>query len=357
MRNWIYLIENPPTLLDGEVVSLSQHKTNKNFGDYVDAVQQIYKGEADFFTEGKFLPFSKAYIDSGYDPDYAPVFSLDVSFRDEKRTPRAREVLATMTGKSWDIQRTKYEASYPKEHRSGPYAVKQISFEEARTIWNSRDHSPYGAYQPSKSGFRSARIDNYDKDGMGFCLMVGGKDYRRSGKYASEPHREEYHIIDNQKDWQEVADMMASIVRARTVRIAESGRARAMTTTDYGYWITDAGEKFRVDANEGHQKVAEANGISFGHAMENGWIRIVVSDDNSLHVHYMGARVGSRAIATLRTVARSSHFPKIYVDVGGSMYRSEVFDNSSELLRFVNRTSKAAVAQYTNTDWDWANSR
>ena len=217
MRKWIDLMNEGQEITEGDVVSLSQHKSEKVAGEYSSAIQQIYKGEADFFAGGKFLPYAKAYIESGYNPEYRPVFYLMVTFRDFRPNDAAKQVLAQLRAKRFKIERTKYAKGYsaPKE---GPWTHKEISFEDARELFLNRAHSPFGAYQPSRSGFRTSRIENYSEDGVGFCLSVLGMDYRRPGKYASETHRQEDHIIDDDKDWQEVASMMAEIKRAQSMK-------------------------------------------------------------------------------------------------------------------------------------------
>ncbi len=209
MRKWIDIIT------EGEVVSLSKHKTDKAMNAYADALRPLFKSEADFFQAGyKFMPFAKAYIESGFDSEMAPEFSIGVTFRDFKLTPHARELLNTMK-RPWDVRRTKYAKVFPKEQREGPYADKNISFEEARSIWESRNNSPYGAYQPSRSGFRTSSQDIFDENGLGFNLTVGGFDDRREGEFSGQKFRQEYHVIDHDKDWSEVVNMMAAINRAR----------------------------------------------------------------------------------------------------------------------------------------------
>jgi hypothetical protein len=207
MRNWINIIN------EGEVVNLAQHKTAKTVGAYVDALAPIFQGEAEFFASGKFLPFAKAYIDSGYSKEYAPEFYVQVSFRDHRLTPAAKDVLSDLRARKFKIDRTKYHKEFTGT-KEGPWAQKIVSFEEAREFFLARDHSPFGAYQPSRSGFRSSRVENYDENGVGFNVSVLGMDYRRPGKYSSQPHRQEDHVVDNDKDWQEVADMMATIKRS-----------------------------------------------------------------------------------------------------------------------------------------------
>ncbi len=189
-------------------MSLSKHKSDKAMGAYADALQSVYASEADFFKEGsKFMPFAKSYIESGFDSKMAPIFSVDVTFRDYKLSPAARTLLNSMK-RPWHIHRTKYAKGYKMDQRSGPYAYKDITFEEARKIWETRNSSVYGAYHPSRSGFRNSTQAIFDDNGLGFCLMVGGHDERRGG-------REEYHVIDDDKDWSEVVNMMAVINRSR----------------------------------------------------------------------------------------------------------------------------------------------
>ncbi len=207
MRKWIDI------LTEGDVVSLQQHKSEKNAAAYMSAVKDVFASEADFFSQGKFLPFAQSYIESGYAKEYRPVFYVGVSFRDFRLTPEAKAVLADLRVKRFKIDRHKYHKDFTGT-KTGPWCHKEVSFEEAREAFLNRNGSPLGAYQPSRSGFRTSSVENYDENGLGFHVSVLGMDGRRPGKYVDQPHRQEDHIIDNEKDWQEAADMMAAIKRS-----------------------------------------------------------------------------------------------------------------------------------------------
>lgn len=203
-------------LLEGDVVSLAQHKTDKAFGAYGDALAGLIGGELDFFSTGKFSPFAKSYIESGFDPKFAPEIMITVYFRDMKMTPEARALLVTFK-KPWKVQRVSFSKDY-KGHKEGPWADRTISWDEAKEIWSQVENSPYGAYCQSRSGMRTAHKENYDERGVGFSLIVGGQDGRRGDKYGNDT-REEHHIIDDQKDFEEVSHMFALIARARMAAV------------------------------------------------------------------------------------------------------------------------------------------
>lgn len=212
MRRFIDIIA------EGEVIDLKQHKTQKAFGDYATAVQGIYAAEADFFARGKFSPFAHSYIESGFKEEFRPQVGLMVYFRDYRLTPVARELLTRLTKErpKWDIRRTKYHQDY-QGTKSGPVAhLDDISLERAREIWANRNESEFGAYCPSRSGFRTVCKENWDENGVGFSMLVGGQDGRRGDKYGNAT-REEWHIIDNDEEMKEVVDMFAIIRRARMV--------------------------------------------------------------------------------------------------------------------------------------------
>lgn len=187
-------------IIEGDVVNLGQFRKEKPIKDYADSVQRIYQGEASFFATGKFLPFAQSYIESNFDKEYAPVFFIDVSFRDAKLSPAAKECLAMLRQRRFKIHRTK----------EGPWARKEgVSYQEARQAFEERQNSPYGAYQPSRAGFRSSYVNNFNDAGIGFNIAVMGMDSRRA-----QP-RQEDHIIDSEKDMTEVSEMMAQIERAK----------------------------------------------------------------------------------------------------------------------------------------------
>lgn len=208
MRNWIELAQK---LFEGEVVDLGKHKMNRAFQDYADAVGGIVAGEKNFFATGKFMPFAQSYLETG-DEDFFPQIYLGVDIKPYRKTPELKEFIADLRRQRFEIRHTKYHPDCPMEQRTGPYCLKKIGLNDLREIWANRANSPYGAYQPSRSGFRTSHLENYDERGVGFHASVLGYDHRRGDKY-SNAYREEDHIIDDDKDYQEVIDMFAAIQR------------------------------------------------------------------------------------------------------------------------------------------------
>lgn len=199
-------------IIEGEIVDLGKHRLKSAIADYGRAMRDIFKAEYEHFKGNKFLPFAQSYIESGFDPEYEPEFFIDVMFRDYRPSPEARTLLDQMKRQKWDILRTKYAKGY-SDKKQGPLARKErLSFEEAREVWTNRNSSPYGAYQRSRPGFGSMRVEEYDERGVGFSLLVMGRDARRE-KYGKPS--EEYHIVDDEQDWAEAVEMMALIRRAQ----------------------------------------------------------------------------------------------------------------------------------------------
>jgi hypothetical protein len=90
----------------------------------------------------------------------------------------------------------------PEQNAYGPRVEKMIDLRAARVIFQTRDHSPFGVYQPSELGFRTSHKRLWDQRGLGFNLIVGGYD-SRGGEYGNA-YREEYHVIDDDTDMTEV---------------------------------------------------------------------------------------------------------------------------------------------------------
>lgn len=212
MREFIDIIE----LMEGDVINLQSHKTEKAVDDYVNVIRDMYKGEKDFFAGGKFVPFAQSYIDSQFDPKFKPWIEITVHARDYKLSPEVKALFVGLRAQRFKYESaTKWAKGYrPKagtvNYALGPWATKQIDFNTARELFANREHSPYGVYQKSSSGFRSTYEYTWNEFGVGFNIVVGGYDSRR-GEYP----REEYHIIDDDKDMKEVSEMFAMINRAR----------------------------------------------------------------------------------------------------------------------------------------------
>jgi hypothetical protein len=225
MRDHIDLVKH---LFEGDVVSLQKHKTDKALVSYTDAIGDIFRGERDFFKQGKFLPFAQSYIDSGFDPNFCPTIELQIASSDWQIRPETKAFFQSLKTMGFKIDgptalAKAYKARLRAELKSnpeaerypyGPAATKTIDLRTAREIFQNRDNSPYGVYRKSRGGFRTDCDNVYDARGIGFNIVVGGQDHRRGDKYG-QPHREEWHIIDSDQDMQEVAQMAALIERAR----------------------------------------------------------------------------------------------------------------------------------------------
>lgn len=217
MRDFIDLVKNG--LREGEVVDLSQHKKEKAFAGFADAVRGLYQGEKDFFSTGKFAPFAETFIKSGFDRKFAPKILLDVKFRDYRKSPEARALCDELRAQRFKIMAgEKWGKGYrPKENTNqdmmGGWAEKEISMQEARAVFADRENSQFGAYQPSRSGFRTTHLNVWDERGVGFSILAGGHESRRGDKYGN-PYTEEYHIIDDDDDMKDLAQMFALIQRA-----------------------------------------------------------------------------------------------------------------------------------------------
>lgn len=211
MRDLIELVKK---LMEGDVVSLQQHRTDKAFGDYADAMGGIIQGEQNFFKSGKFMPLAASYIKSGFVPEYKPGIYLWVHFRDPRPSQEARLVIDELRK-----NRFKYEpamkwakGSYkgnPDQHAYGPSMEKQIDLNSAKKFFAERGHSVFGAYQPSRMGMRTSTQNIWNDAGVGFSIYVMGYDDRRGS------FREEAHVVDDEKDMKEVSDAFAAIERAK----------------------------------------------------------------------------------------------------------------------------------------------
>lgn len=224
MRDLIDIIQNANQLGEGEIVDLRQHKTDRVMGDYLDAIQGLVNSEADFFFSGKFAPFAKSYIDNQFDPKFAPQLSLDIKFRDPRPNEFVRALKQELRASRFKIEApVKWaKGARPMENTNedqwGGWATKAISLEDARRLFDGRETSHFGAYQPSRMGFRTSHQNIWDKNGVGFSLTCAGFDGRRDDKYGN-PERHEEHIIDNDADMQEISHMFALIRRAKMISV------------------------------------------------------------------------------------------------------------------------------------------
>lgn len=200
-----------------KVTDLRSYKFGKAVDSFIGSVGAIYQSEKDFFRTGKFLPFADSYIDSGWDDEYRPAFHILVDFRHYKPSEEAEALLRRLKSDRFEISTQKFAREYRAEVRRksldapgcyGPHASAEVTFDEARGVFSVRNEGKLGAYQPSRSGFRTTWQENWDGRGVGFRIVVCGNDHRRN--------RFEEHIIDDDADWQEVATMMTHISAARS---------------------------------------------------------------------------------------------------------------------------------------------
>lgn len=207
LRRWIDLV------CEGDIVSLGQHRWNKAAQNYADSLRDMVASERAFYAN-KFLPLATSFIESGFDPSFAPEFLIDVSFGGvENMTPEIRELGQSLRAKGFKNLHSARVNRNGKRVRDLPYFRKKISFEEARRYFEQQKDGYLGAYQPSALGYGERTNEVYDNRGIGFSITMGGQDSRR-GKYG-KPYHEAYHVIDNEADMAEVGEAMALIKRAR----------------------------------------------------------------------------------------------------------------------------------------------
>lgn len=217
MREYIDILREAEEV--NNVVDLRQHKTAKAFSNYLDAVSDVYQGEADFFASGKFMPFAQAYIEQGFAARYRPEITITVHFRDWRPSPVARELIRQLRAERFKYQpATPFaKGSKPKDNVNqeayGPWLSKEIDLNQAKAVFQDRAASPYGAYQQSRAGFRYSHKNVWDDRGVGFNLTGMGYDCRRGD--CNDWRRQETHIIDDDKDMTEVVNMFAAIRRAQ----------------------------------------------------------------------------------------------------------------------------------------------
>lgn len=196
-------------ITESEVVSLGQHRVEKAMDGYVSTMRDIIQNMADGYSEGKFMPIAITYIESGFDPEYKPIFYIDVDAKVERAT-RGSEAIAFLRS----LRGFKYHKG---DKWTGPWArMTNASYDLVRRLFTTRSSGEYGTYQPSRLGFGETYQPLYDDRGVGFHISVSGYDNRYDGKHSK--YRDVGHVIDNDEDWQEVASMMAAIQRAQSIR-------------------------------------------------------------------------------------------------------------------------------------------
>ncbi len=126
-------------------------------------------------------------------------------------------------------------------------------------------------------------------------------------------------------------------------------------STFYGYWITDMGEFLPVEFEQ-HAKVALRNGTNYGHALQNGWIRLVESGSNVevLNINYEIGATNSRTISALRKLMRAGRYSIYNVDIRGRVFAHRHFEKIADVIQLMNNTSHDAILGYSHEDWQWA---
>ncbi len=128
---------------------------------------------------------------------------------------------------------------------------------------------------------------------------------------------------------------------------------RAIPETSYGYWITNTGEYISVDYHN-HSGAASKHGTTYGRAIEDGWIRIVLWSSESIGINYNLGAIGNRAVLALKALMDDMPELKLYtVEVRGRASMSKQCDSQRDAMNLISRTTKAAVSQYDNDDWKW----
>ena len=206
------------------VISLDRHRRHQALGRYREAVQGIVAGEADVFADEKFVCFARSYIASGLDPVFQPRIELVVRFRDDRLRRPARLMIAKLRRDGFSYMPGLKSApgrrsqDNPDQECRGPELTIAIDLKEARALFTARENSPFGAYQPSRLGFRTAHVHTWDGRGIGFSIMAAGYDDRRGDAYGND-RRFEQHIVDTDEDMRDLVQMIAAIERARITAV------------------------------------------------------------------------------------------------------------------------------------------
>lgn len=200
--------------MTADITDLKAHRTRKVFQDFANRAGGVLASEADFFRTGKFFAFAQGYVDSGFDPDYCPVFHVNVECRDYDVDDQAAALLARLRYEGYEVERQSFSKEYLKKIRSGevrpdhanaygPTATREVEFDQALRILANREDGSMGEYQPSTHGFRIVSQKVYDGHGVGFNVVCCGYDARRG--------RFEEHVVDDQTDVEELCAMMSEI--------------------------------------------------------------------------------------------------------------------------------------------------
>lgn len=200
--------------MSADVADLNGARFKKRVEAYQRSIGAVFDSERQFFECGKFLPFAQAYVESDYDPALRPTFHITVECRDYHVSDEAKALLARLKANGFTIEKQNFSKDFLRRIKSGevkpdhanaygPFATREVEFDEALRILANREDGSLGAYQPSLYGFRQTSIKNYDKHGIGFNVVCCGYDARRG--------RFEEHVVDDQADVEELCAMMSEI--------------------------------------------------------------------------------------------------------------------------------------------------
>lgn len=200
--------------MTADVTDLKAARFKKRINSFNASVNPLFEDERQFFLRGKFLPFAQGYIESGFADDRRPTFHVTVEFRDYFLDEAAKNLVTHLAGSGFEIEKQNFSKAFLRRIKSGeakpdhanaygPFATRQVEFDEALRILANREDGNLGAYQPSLHGFRQTSIKNYDKHGIGFNVVCCGYDARRG--------RFEEHVVDDQTDVEELCAMMSEI--------------------------------------------------------------------------------------------------------------------------------------------------
>jgi hypothetical protein len=205
---------NEETSMTAEITDLKTHRARKIFQNFANETNSVFASEAEFFQTGKFFAFAQGYVDSGFKPDHRPTFHVTVQFRDYAADEQAKALLARLKSDGFKIEKQAFSNEFVKRIKSGevkpdhanaygPWATREVEFDQALRILANREDGSMGAYQPSRYGFRVASDYAYDANGVGFNVVCCGYDARRG--------RFEEHVVDDQYDVEELCAMMSEI--------------------------------------------------------------------------------------------------------------------------------------------------
>ena len=156
--------------------------------------------------------FADGYVDSGFDDEKRPRFTVAIESRDYRPTAEVADLFKELKRRRFSVERQMISRTYAAQVRRegtpdgealGPYATSEVGFDVVQELFAGRGLSGFGAYQKSELGFRVSRASAWDERGVGFTIICSGWDPRRS--------RFEEHVIDDQKDMEDASFMVGRI--------------------------------------------------------------------------------------------------------------------------------------------------